>query len=141
MLSAEYVSNATFPNVVSAAIPKVSLRKLYLSSTDAIVSGSQTWQFRLSAPMKNVVHIDWAMIAGITGPCLMSIAEIPNGGITSAAAGYFATLVGGTVQNQFRDPQPPPAAQPVAFNQLTIRLSGPSQTTDWAIELYVYVQE
>jgi hypothetical protein len=142
MLSSSSIANAAYPDVKSSQLTKISLRKMTLVAAAGNYVSPNKWRFTLNSPMKNVVLLDWALIANVGGPCLLSIDEIPGSGITSSGQAYFCSLIGGSTQNLLAKPMPSSLFQPIAFNQLTLTLDATFvQANGWFIELYVYVQE
>lgn len=136
----------TAENVMTLSAPKLALRRLTFNSADGNqLVNNQTWQFKLCAPVYNVVYIDWSLISNIAATCLLRIDEIPSNGITSSGQGYFAALVGGSTQNILIQAQPSVKFQPTSISQLTFTLFPASQnfaqTLPWSIELYFYVED
>jgi len=136
----------TAENVMTLSAPKLALRRLTFNSADGNqLVNNQTWRFKLSAPVYNVVYIDWSLISNIAATCLLRIDEIPSNGITSSGQGYFAALVGGSTQNILIQAQPSVKFQPTSISQLTFTLFPASQnfaqTLPWSIELYFYVED
>ena len=136
----------TAENVVTLSAPKLALRRITFNSADGTqLDKDKTWRFKLSAPVYNVVYIDWSLISNIAATCLLRIDEIPSNGITSSGQGYFAALVGGSTQNILIQAQPSVKFQPISISQVTFTLfpasQSFSQTLPWSIELYFYVED